>query len=196
MKLLLLSIAAICLISTCTLAQSSSADFDSKHLETHYDKFRDQTIVRAKLMNAAFEYGKKKYLCSMTVAYTIKDGMKTSMAILFEPGGSGLMASMARKLDPEIAQVFFSPTSDVILLVNDKRYPLNRIDGGAFAPNGSFIIVAEIPEEAVIAISEAVRWDIAVGPLEAHYSRRATSYYRDKFKAIAADFAKPGKPKK
>jgi hypothetical protein len=188
MMRLITAIATICLLAISATGQQPAAKFDKKHLESHYDKFREQTTVIAKPMNAAFESGKKKYLCSMTVGYAVKGGVKSSLAIMFAPGGSGFMASLARKLDPEIAGVFFSPNSDVILLVNEKRYPLQRIDGVAFAPNGSTVVVAEIPLEAVKAISEAVRWDIAVGPLEAHYSKRATSYYRDKFKAITAAY--------
>lgn len=193
-KLLTPLFAATFIISLCLPAtgQQKPTDFDKKHLESHYDKFRDQTVVIAKPMNAAFEAGKKKYLCSMTVGYVIKDSVKSNLVIMFMPGGSGFLAGLARKLDPSIAQVFFSPSSDVILLVNEKRYPLNRIDGTAFAPNGATVVVAEIPSEAVKAISEAVRWDIAVGPLEAHYSKRATNYYRDKFKAITADYGKGG----
>lgn len=74
-------------------------------------------------------------------------------------------------MDPEIAKVFFSPNADVILLVADKRYPLKRVDGVAFAPNGSTLVAAEVPSEGVEAISRAESWDMAVGSLEAHYSK-------------------------
>jgi hypothetical protein len=198
----LLATVAICLFGLSIGGQTKRTDFDSKHLEIRYDKFRDRSTVNTKPMNAAFQAGKNVYLCSMAVGYSIRNGEKSALAILFAPGGSGFLAHLNASLDPSLTRVFFSPNADVILLVGDNRYPLQRIDGGFFAPNGATIVAAEISTEAVDSISKAERWDIAVGSLEAHFARKrpfiskgAVNHSdRDKFRAIAAQYAKDIQP--
>lgn len=198
----LVAILAICLFALSNVAQPKPNGFDSKHLEIRYDKFRDQTVINTKSMNIRFNAGKNVYLCSMAIGYSVRDAQKSSLAILLAPGASGFLAHLNASLDPGLTRVFFSPNADVILLVGDNRYPLKRIDGGYFAPSGATIVDAEVPGEAVEAMSKAERWDIAVGSLEAKFvdkmpfvSKGAINHSdRDKFKAITAQYAKDIQP--
>ena len=198
----LVAILAISLFALSSAGQTKRSDFDSKHLEIRYDKFRDQTVINTKSMNIRFNAGKNVYLCSMAIGYSVRNGRKSGLAILFAPGGSGFLAHLNASLDPGLTRVFFSPNADVILLVGDNRYPLRRFDGGYFAPNGATIVAAEVSSEAVDAISQAERWDIAVGSLEAKFvdkmpfvAKGAINHSdRDKFKAITAQYAKDIQP--
>src|SRR5205807_2505945 len=164
--------------------------------------FRDQTVINTKSMNIRFNAGKNVYLCSMAIRYSVRNAQKSSLAILFAPGGSGFLAHLNASFDPGLTRVFFSANADVILLVGDNRYPLKRFDGGYFAPNGATIVAAEVSTEAVEAMSKAERWDIAVGSLEAKFvdkmpfvSKGAINHSdKDKFKAITAQYAKDIQP--
>ncbi len=194
----LIATLAMCLFALSNVGQTKPTSFDSQHLEMRYDKFRDQTIINTKSMNIRFTAGKNIYLCSMAIGYSVRNGQKSGLAILFAPGGSGFLAHLNASLDPGLTRVFFSPNADVILLVDDNRYPLKRIDAGYFAPNGATIVAAEVPSEAVEAVSKAEHWDIAVGSLEAHFvsrmpfiSKGAVNHSdQDKFRAITAEYAK------
>lgn len=198
----LIATVAICLFAVSSVGQTKRQDFDSKHLEVPYDKFRDQTVVRTKSMNAVFQVGKKVYFCSMEIAYSVRNGQKSSLAILFAPGASGFLKRLNASLDPDFTRAFFSHNADVIVLVGDNRYPLNRFDGAYFAPNGDTIVAAEVPTEVVDAISQAQRWDVAIGSLEAKFLHKmpligkgAINHSdRDKFKAITAQYAKDIQP--
>jgi hypothetical protein len=194
----IIAILAIGLFALSTAGQTKRTDFDSKHLEIHYDKFRDQTIVRTKSMNIVFQVGKKVYFCSMVVGYSVKNCQKSSLAILFAPGATGFLKRTNASLDPDFTRAFFSHNADVIVLVGDHRYPLNRFDGAYFAPNGDTIVAAEVPTEVVEAISNAESWDVAVGSLEARFvskmpfiGKGAINHSdRDKFRAITAQYTK------
>jgi hypothetical protein len=198
----LIAALAILLLALGCVGQTKPTGFDGKHLEMRYDKFRDQTIINTKSMNIRFNAGKNVYLCSMAIGYSVRNGQKSSLAILFAPGGSGFLAHLNASFDPGLTRVFFSPNADVILLVGDNRYPLKRFDGGYFAPNGATVGAAEVSTDAVDAISQAERWDIAVGSLEAKFvdkmpfvAKGAINHSdRDKFKAIAAQYAKDIQP--
>jgi hypothetical protein len=190
-------LAAFSLFGISGAGQSKPRGFDSKHLEIHYDKFRDQTVVRTKSMNIAFQVGKKVYFCSMVVGYSVRKGQKSSLAILFAPGASGFVKRLNASLDPDFSRAFFSHNADVIVLVGDNRYPLSRFDGAYFAPNGDTIVAAEIPAEVVEAISKAEKWDVAVGSLEARFVNKSPFIAKgainhsdgDKFRAITAQYA-------
>ena len=153
-------------------------------------------------MNIVFQIGKKVYFCSMAVGYSVRNGQKSSLAILFAQGATGFLKRLNASLDPDFTRAFFSHNADVIVLVADNRYPLNRFDGAYFAPNGDTIVAAEVPTEVVEAISKAERWDVAVGSLEARFvdkmpfiSKGAINHSdRDKFRAIAVQYGKDIQP--
>src|SRR5713101_4637198 len=109
----LIATIAICLFALSSVGQTKLNDFDSKHLEIHFDKFRDQTIVRTKSMNAVFQVGKKMYFCSMVIGYSLRNGQKSSMAILFAPGATGFLKRANASLDPDFTRAFFSHNADV-----------------------------------------------------------------------------------
>ena len=149
-------------------------------------------------MNIVFQVGKKVYFCSMVIGYSVRNAQKSSLAILFAPGATGFLKRANASLDPDFSRAFFSHNADVIVLVGDHRYPLNRFDGAYFAPNGDTIVAAEVPTEVVEAISNADRWDVAVGSLEARFvnkmpfiTKGAVNHSdRDKFRAITTEYAK------